>query len=110
MTPRLRTRLWVDAYLHRLGQENLPAYILHKGDPSSGAVIVKVATLDGNAVCYHRSFDLTTGERAWVALTDGDEPRVDESIAKQRGFDRDLWVIEVESRDGRHLLDDDIGA
>ncbi|MEM9343418.1 MAG: DUF1491 family protein [Pseudomonadota bacterium] len=107
MTPRLATRVWIDAYLHRLGQEHLPAYILHKGDPTSGTVMVKVATLDGNAVCYQRSFDLMTGERAWVALSEGPEAEVDASIEKQRSFDRDLWVIEVESRDGRHLLDDD---
>ena len=31
---------------------------------------------------------------------------VDASIRRQRGFDPDLWVIEVEDRQGRHLLDE----
>jgi hypothetical protein len=26
-------------------------------------------------------------------------------VTRQRGFDPDLWVIEVEDRAGRHLLD-----
>ncbi len=35
----------------------------------------------------------------------GDEAEVDRAIARQRDFDPDLWVIEVEDRHGRHLLD-----
>ena len=72
---------------------------------TGGAVLVKLATLDGNAVLFQRSFDLMSGERVWVELSKGAERDVDEAIAKQRGFDRDVWVIEVEDRAGRHLLD-----
>ena len=32
------------------------------------------------------------------------EADVDTAITKQRSFDPDLWVIEVEDRQGRHLL------
>jgi hypothetical protein len=32
---------------------------------------------------------------------------VDAVIARQRRVDPDLWVIEVEDRAGRHLLDED---
>jgi hypothetical protein len=105
--PRLSARVWIDAYLRRLGLVNIPAYVIHKGDPTAGVVMVKVNTLDGSATCYQRSFDLMTGERAWVVLAEGAEASVDASIARQIGFDRDLWVIEVESREGRHLLDQD---
>ena len=45
-------------------------------------------------------------DRKWVVLVEGIEPDVDASIAKQRGFDPDLWVIEVEDKQGRHLLDE----
>ncbi len=40
-------------------------------------------------------------------LADGGEAEVDAALARQRGFDPDLWVIEVEDRAGRHLLDED---
>lgn len=107
MSPRLASKVWVAAYLRRLTLANIPAFVTHKGDPTAGAVMIKVATLDGQAICYQRSFDLMTGDRAWVVLTEGGEAEVDASIAKQRSFDQDLWVIEVESRDGRHLLDEE---
>ncbi|PTX57294.1 hypothetical protein C8N43_1961 [Litoreibacter ponti] len=105
MAERLTSDFWVSAYLTRLRLHDIPAFITAKGDKTAGAVLVKLNTLDGQAVCYQRSFDLMSGERAWVVLAEGDEPAVDASIAKQRSFDRDLWVIEVEDRAGRHLLD-----
>jgi hypothetical protein len=106
MTPRLVTHVWVAAYLTRLRLADIPAFILAKGDPTAGAVLVKLNTLDGCARLFQRSFDLMTGARAWVVLAEGEEAAVDASIGKQRSFDRDLWVIEVEDRAGRHLLDE----
>lgn len=103
---RLTSEIWVAAYLTRCRLATIPAFIVQKGDPTAGAVIVKLNTLDGNAVCYQRSFDLMSGERRWVVLSEGDETGVDVSIGKQRGFDPDLWVIEIEDRQGRHLLDE----
>ncbi len=104
---RLAARVWVDAYLTRLRLAAIPAYVTAKGDATAGAVLVKLATLDGQAQAFQRSFDLTTGNRAWVVLCKGAEAEVDAAIARQRGFDPDLWVIEVEDRAGRHLLDQD---
>jgi hypothetical protein len=103
--PRLTARFWVDAYLTRLRLYDIPAYVVAHGDDTGGAVLVKLATLDGNAVLFQRSFDLLTGDRRWVELASGSEREVDETVARQRGFDPDLWVIEVEDRQGRHLLD-----
>ncbi|MDU8943913.1 DUF1491 family protein [Ovoidimarina sediminis] len=107
MSPRLTARVWIDAYLRRLSLMNIPAYITFKGDPTAGVVMVKLATLDGKATCFQRSYDLMTGERAWVVLSEGEEAEVDAAIARQRQFDRDLWVVEVEDREGRHLLNEE---
>ena len=103
---RLTTEIWVAAYLTRLRLATIPAFIVQKGDGTAGAVLVKVNTLDGAACCYQRSFDLMSGDRRWMVLTEGAEPQVDESIVKQKSFDPDLWVIEIETREGRHLLDE----
>jgi hypothetical protein len=46
-----------------------------------------------------------SGARAWVVLAQGPEAEVDAAIARQRGFDPDIWVIELEERTGRHLLE-----
>ena len=103
---RLTARFWVDAYLARLGLQNIPAFVVAHGDDTGGAVLVKLATLDGQASLFQRSFDLMSGERRWVELVKGAESDVDEAVRRQRGFDPDLWVIEVEDRQGRHLLDE----
>lgn len=104
---RLTSRFWVDAYLTRLRLHDIPAFVVAHGDDTGGAVLVKLATLDGNAVLFQRSFDLMTGDRRWVELASGQECDVDQTVTRQRGFDPDLWVIEVEDRQGRHLLDQD---
>ena len=104
---RLTAEIWVSAYLTRLRLVEIPAFVVKRGDNTAGAVLVKLNTLDGKACCFQRSFDLMTGERKWVVLVEGDEVLVDQSVTKQRGFDPDLWVIEVEDKQGRHLLDED---
>ena len=103
---RLTADLWVSAYLTRLRLVEIPAFVVQRGDATAGAVLVKLNTLDGQARCFQRSFDLMTGDRKWVVLVEGDEALVDQSVVKQRGFDPDLWVIEVEDKQGRHLLDE----
>lgn len=103
---RLTSEIWVAAYLTRLRLATIPAYIIRKGDATAGAVLVKLSTLDGRATAFQRSFDLITGLRRWVVLAEGAEADVDASIARQRGFDPDLWVIEIEDKAGRHLLDE----
>ena len=94
----------MSAYLARLRQFEIPAFVVQRGDSTAGAVLIKLNTLNGQASCYQRSFDLMTGERKWMVLVEGDESDVDASITKQRSFDPDLWVIEVEDKAGRHLL------
>jgi hypothetical protein len=103
---RLTAGFWVAAYLTRLRLANIPVYVTARGDATAGAVIVKCATLDGQAQAYQRSFDMS-GHRNWVTLAQGAEAEVDAVLTRQRARDPDLWVIEVESRDGRTLLDED---
>jgi hypothetical protein len=102
---RLTADLWVSAYLTRLRLEAIPAYVMRKGDPTAGTVMVKLATLNGRAEVWQRSFDLMTGERRWVVMDDGPEREIDDMLARQRARDPDLWIIEVENARGRSLLD-----
>jgi hypothetical protein len=104
---RLTSRFWVDAYLARLRVYDIAAFVVAHGDDTGGAVLVKLSTLDGRATLYQRSFDMISGARTWMELSAGAEPDVDAAITRQREFDPDLWVIEVEDREGRHLLDQD---
>ena len=78
-----------------------------RGDDGAGAVLVKLALLDGTARLYERGFDLESGAQVWRLRGAGAERDIDAALAKDRSRDRDLWVIEVEDRQGRSLLDED---
>ena len=107
MSARLASGIWVSAYLTRLRLAEIPAYVTQKGDVTAGAVVVKVATLDGRARAFQRSFDMAANERIWITLTEGPETEVDALLSRQKARDRDLWVIELEDKHGRTLLDED---
>ena len=104
--PRLTASFWVQAYLRRLSLANIPAFIVFKGDETAGAVLVKSNPLDGRATLLQRSYD-AEGARIWVELASGPEPEMDDIVEKQRRFDPDIWVVEVEDRAGRTLLDEE---
>jgi len=104
--PRLTAGFWVQAYLRRLGLANIPAFIVHKGDETAGAVLIKSNPLTGSATLFQRVYD-ADGTRIWAELASGPEPEMDQIITKQRRFDPDIWVIEVEDRAGRTLLDEE---
>ena len=101
---RLAAGLWVSAYLARLQAEGISTYVVARGDETAGAVLIKLATMDGKAQAFQRTFDLMSGARTWDTLAEGPEPDVDAAIDRQRSFDPDLWVIEVEDRSGTALL------
>ena len=103
--PRLTSSVWVSAYLARLQQEGIFAHVDKRGDGTAGAVAVKVALMDGTASFFTRVFG-PEGDRVWEAQMEGaPEAEVDEALTRQRRYDPDLWIIEVEDPRGRHLLD-----
>lgn len=106
MAERLTSGFWVAAYLRRLQLADIPVYVAKRGDETAGAVLVKVATLDGEAKAYQRSFDVMSGERRWMVLAEGAEREVDQALTRQKSYDPDLWLIEIEDRQGRSLLDE----
>lgn len=106
MTPRLTAGFWVQAYLTRLRLADIPAFVVSRGDATGGAVLIKQSPLDGTASLHRRQFDLMTDTRVWTEAARGPEAEIDAQIARERGRDPDLWVIEVEDRQGRTLLDE----
>jgi hypothetical protein len=103
---RLTADMWVSAYLARLRLADIPAFVVQKGDLTAGQVLVKLNTLDGQARLFQRIHDLMADERRWDVLAEGAEGDGDASIRRQGEFDPDLWVIEVEDRAGRSLLNE----
>lgn len=103
---RLTAEFWVQAYLRRLNLADIPAYVTARGDATAGAVMVKLATLDGEAQAFERRTDLMTGGRQWMTYASGAEHEVDAALSRARARDPDLWIIEIEDRAGRSLLDE----
>jgi hypothetical protein len=106
VSPRLAAELWVQAYLTRLRLADIPAFVVARGDATAGAVLVKQSPLDGTARVFQRSLDILSGQRVWMVLSEGSDAEVDAAVQRQMQMDPDLWVIEVEDRAGRHLLDE----
>src|SRR5262249_32951210 len=108
---RVTSSLWVAAYVRRCAAEGAPAMVVHHGDDTAGAIFIKINTLDGVVELFGPApagLDAAKLDRVWVSVAKGAESTVDDYIARQLRFDADLWVIEVEDRQGRHFLDESI--
>ena len=103
---RLRSKIWVQAYLKRLEIQNIAAYVTAHGDDQSGAILVKVIRRDGSAQLYQKTFDLSNNRNAWVKILEGLDMEIDTLLEKQKVNDPDLWVVEVESVSGQNYLDE----
>ncbi len=105
----VKTSFWAPALIRRAETGGAYATVLFKGDPDAGAALIKVRLMDGQAVLYRPMRDMS-GERIWLPKGPLDEAEVDQDILKRRKTDPDLWVIEVEDRNGRHFLTEKVEA
>ena len=95
---RLATKIWVDAHVRTCHVQGMPAFVIAKGDEIRGGVLLKVNAFSRGVRLFEQSLDFD-GQRFWRQLgpPDGEaEADADARIAKKRGFDTDLWVIEIE--------------
>ena len=100
--PRLTADFWVPAYLARLRLANIPAFVTARGDATAGAVVVKLNTLDGTAPRLRPQLPTPPAPASGPRSPPAPTPRSRPPLARQRRFDPDLWVIEVEDRAGPH--------
>lgn len=116
MTVRLATSLWITAHAKRCELFGAAAAVVaRRGADQSGAVAVKVSWI-GSPADPRKATALTRatmgdGRLGWIWLVGPapeDEAMVDAKLARQAQFDPDLWVLEIEDRQGRHFLDDPI--
>jgi hypothetical protein len=102
---RLRSDIWVAAYLRRCGVEGASAVLRRRGASEAGAIFVKLDHLNGSATLYgpapqsiaaeaprgvDRLFSRT--HAGPTIASDAAEARLKREIA----FDPDLWIVEVE--------------
>lgn len=105
--PRLKAEIWVQAHIRRCSALGIPVFVVRRGDSTAGVVLIKLNTL-GDGCTVFSPTRRGDGERIWLRATGAEpvaETEADAYIARQLNFDPDLWVIEIEDREGRHLLD-----
>ena len=104
--PRIKTAIWAAALIRRAEVNGASAFVAKKGDPESGAVLVKVSLLNGTARVWSAAYG-DEGQRRWVKATGAEvvaDAVAEDYIARARKRDADLWVVEVEDRQGRDFL------
>ena len=106
MSPKLVTSLWVSALIRRAEVGGAFATVARRGDETAGAVLVKVYDpLARTARLYAEAMAGAEGDRRWMQPRPGAaESDLDAYAARQIAFDPDLWVVEIEDRQGRTFL------
>ena len=110
---RLKSAIWVAAYVRRCNVEGVFAAVRKRGAEEAGAIFIKVNRLDGTADLYGPAPQSEFAEahptdRAFIRSLAGQpapEDKVEERIGRELRYDPDAWVIEIEDRAGRHFLD-----
>lgn len=109
MTARLRSDFFVSAHLRRCAVEGVDAVLRRRGAAEAGAVFLKVDRLDGTADLYGpapQALVEDRGDRLFTPLMQAAAPPdVEARLAREGRFDPDYWLIEIDDRAGRHLLD-----
>lgn len=110
---RLRSDIFVSAYIRRCELEGAPAYLRRRGAAEAGAIVVKIDRLDGACVLLGPApqTELATEpgvDRLFARLHPEPFipiPDAEARLAREIRFDPDLWIVEVEDRAGQPRLD-----
>ncbi|HEX4504258.1 MAG TPA: DUF1491 family protein, partial [Alphaproteobacteria bacterium] len=106
---RIATELWVNAQLRRFSAVGTGAYLVRKGDTERGTVLVRLVERVGTRILTQVR-DLN-GRLTWMEVKDGavlSNEDADAYVERAVNRDSDLWVIEVETRNGENPFDKEI--
>jgi hypothetical protein len=105
MEPRLKSGIWVKALIRRCDLAAIGVAVVAKGDGDAGAILLKLSGRDAGCTVLAQA-RRADGAAVWMRAT-GPVPvaEADAYIARQRGRDPDLWVIEIESERPEAVLD-----
>jgi hypothetical protein len=101
---RVASDIWVGAHIRQCIARGIVATVVKKGDDWGGAIIVVLNLLGDGFRVLTQSRD-ADGNMAWLPAKGGammTDREADDYVARQTARDPDLWVIEVEDREGRN--------
>src|SRR5512145_403535 len=110
---RLKSAIWVAAYVRRCHGEGAFAAVRRRGADEAGAIFIKLNRLDGTAELFGPApqslfEDARPADRLFsrcLAEQPAADAEVEKRLARELRFDPDVWIVEVEDRGGRHFLD-----
>ena len=101
----LSTDIWVGALIRRAELAGAFAAVARKGDPRAGAVLVKALDRRAGTARLYSEAVRGDGERFWMQpLRSRAEADLDAYVERQARIDPDVWVVEIDDRQGRHFL------
>ena len=111
---RLKSSIWVSAYVRRCDIAGAFAAVRRRGADEAGAIFIKINRLDGTGTLYGPApqslvDEEHTADRLFGVLAGGANPAAESDIearlTREIRFDPDVWIVEVEDRQGRNFLD-----
>ena len=110
---RLKSALWVAAYIRRCQVEGAFAVVRRRGAEEAGAVFVRVCRLNGTSDLFGPAPQsaIEVGQGADRSFTPSftQQPVADATVEtyleREVKFDPDVWIVEVEETGGRNFLD-----
>ena len=115
---RLKSAIWVAAYIRRCNGEGAFAAVRRRGAEDAGAIFIKLNRLDGTAELFapapQTAFDDARPADRAFSRSFGKEPvpeqKVEDKLVKETRFDPDVWIVEVEDRGGRHFIENVVAS
>lgn len=103
---RLKSEIWVKAFVRQCSVAGRWAVVARRGDPDAGTIYVQVDRLDGTVRLFGpapgSAFD-DDGERRWAEVSPSEPMTAADARAwldRRIAFDPDIWIVDLESRDG----------
>ena len=109
-TPRLRTDFWVSALRRRAEAAGAFISIARRGAEEAGAIFIQVDRRDGRFDLYGPApqsfFDDSVTDRLFTLLArEVPEEATRKRIEQEVNFDSDLWLVDIEDREGRAFIE-----
>lgn len=105
--PRLKSKMLIQAALRQCMSLGIMATVVRSGDDDAGTVYLKINRLGPGFTILALARDMDGG-LSWRSRT-GEEPvpeaDADAVLEKERRIDPDIWVLEIEDREGRNPLE-----
>src|SRR3954468_5232486 len=105
---RLTAEIRAHAFLRRCMRDGRAAVVVRKGDPTAGALLIKVNRFAAGCVVYAQVRD-AQGELLWDPGT-GEQPvaeaDADRYLERQVRYDSDVWILEIEDPHERFSIAD----